>query len=101
MGMIQKQALKHAEDVAERACLIRADDKSLYRLGVSRSRLVQSNDTLNHLRPDECIQRMQDAGRCLRRSLKLKPSEDVERLLVEIKAWLAKNGVHTLFPEYV
>merc|ERR1711933_357177 len=77
--MVRKQALQHAEDVADRACEVWADDQSLYRLGLSRMLLAESENVMTRLRPEESVDQMQDAGRCFRRCLKLKPSEEARQ----------------------
>mmetsp|Transcript_7178 Transcript_7178/g.22271 ORF Transcript_7178/g.22271 Transcript_7178/m.22271 type:complete len:214 (+) Transcript_7178:1-642(+) len=97
----RKQALKQAEESAEKACLLYADDKSLYRLGSARMLNAQGSDPLAWMRPEETIEAMKDAGRCLAKSIKANPNPAAEKRLEEVRSWLAERKVTTLYPEYV
>jgi hypothetical protein len=44
---------------------------------------------------------MKDAGRCFLKALKSRPNAQTEKMLQEVKDWLAQRDVFTLYPEYV
>eukprot|EP00439_Symbiodinium_sp_Y106_P051498 s2815_g6.t2 len=106
----KKQALKQAEDCAEKACLVWCDDKSLFRLGLARMLTAQpSLHVCNGFRskapamwmmPEDNNEIMKDAGRCFQKALKARPSAASQQKLDEVKRWLAERNVTTLYPEY-
>mmetsp|Transcript_1094 Transcript_1094/g.2063 ORF Transcript_1094/g.2063 Transcript_1094/m.2063 type:complete len:202 (+) Transcript_1094:69-674(+) len=98
----KKQALKQAEESAEKACLVWCDDKSLFRLGMARMITAQSAKVeAMWMMPDDNNEVMKDAGRCFLKSLKARPSAASQKMLDEVKAWLAERNVTTLYPEYI
>eukprot|EP00408_Alexandrium_pacificum_P012745 CAMPEP_0171225764 /NCGR_PEP_ID=MMETSP0790-20130122/36974_1 /TAXON_ID=2925 /ORGANISM="Alexandrium catenella, Strain OF101" /LENGTH=217 /DNA_ID=CAMNT_0011691805 /DNA_START=117 /DNA_END=770 /DNA_ORIENTATION=+ len=98
----RKQALKQAEESAEKACVLYADEISLFNLGSARFQLCRSgNDPLTWMRPEDAIDNMKEAGRCFLKSMKAKHTEKAQKSLEEVKAWLKSKNVTSLFPEYV
>eukprot|EP00930_Biecheleria_cincta_P023492 TRINITY_DN16972_c0_g1_i2.p1 TRINITY_DN16972_c0_g1~~TRINITY_DN16972_c0_g1_i2.p1 ORF type:complete len:209 (+),score=49.74 TRINITY_DN16972_c0_g1_i2:109-735(+) len=98
----KKQALKQAEEVAEKACLIWADDRSLYRLGLARMLSAQGAKVeAMWMMPEDNNEIMKDAGRCFLKSLKTKPSSGAQQRLDEVKRWLLERNVTSLYPEYI
>lgn len=103
-GWFKKQALEQAEDCAVKACNLHVDEKSLYRLGLARMHLtlLEEGEANFLLEPaEDRIEKMQDAGRCLQKSVKVSSTPSAETKLKEVRDWLAQRGVRTLFPEYV
>lgn len=115
---VRRQALQQAEESAEKACLVWADEKSLLRLGFARmlaaeeaargpaagdawrSELLWEADDVSPLRRDP-IETMKCAGRCFLKSIQAHKTEAAERHLAQVRAWLADRKVQNLFPDYV
>ena len=98
----KRQALKQAEECAEKACLVWCDDRSLFRLGLARMLTAQTArvEALWVMKEDN-NEVMKDAGRCFLKALKSRPNAQTEKMLQEVKDWLAQRDVFTLYPEYV
>mmetsp|Transcript_19554 Transcript_19554/g.49513 ORF Transcript_19554/g.49513 Transcript_19554/m.49513 type:complete len:215 (+) Transcript_19554:87-731(+) len=99
----RRQCLKEAEEVAEKACLVWADEKTLLRLGLARKRMAEMKGAgpESWLHKDETIFIMQDAGRCFIKSLRAHRTDAAEGALREVRAWLSERDVTSIFPAYV
>eukprot|EP00443_Scrippsiella_acuminata_P080886 CAMPEP_0115484036 /NCGR_PEP_ID=MMETSP0271-20121206/59169_1 /TAXON_ID=71861 /ORGANISM="Scrippsiella trochoidea, Strain CCMP3099" /LENGTH=193 /DNA_ID=CAMNT_0002911915 /DNA_START=57 /DNA_END=638 /DNA_ORIENTATION=+ len=99
----QRQAINQAEEFAEKACLVWADEKTLTCLGVARMLIAEekAEGPRAFLLSEEAVQDMQDAGRCFMKSIRACKTEVAEGKLREVKDWLAEKGVDYLFPQYV
>ncbi|CAK9046827.1 unnamed protein product [Durusdinium trenchii] len=98
----KRQALKQAEECAEKACLVWCDDRSLYRLGLARKLTAESAkaETFLVLKEDS-NEIMKDAGRCFLKALRARPNAQTQKALDEVKDWLPRRDVFSLYPEYV
>ncbi len=98
----KRQAFKQAEECAEKACLVWCDDRSLFRLGLARMLTAQAArvEALWVMKEDN-NEIMKDAGRCFLKALKARPNTQTQKMLNEVKDWLAQRDVFTLYPEYV
>ncbi|CAJ1392798.1 unnamed protein product [Effrenium voratum] len=98
----KRQAVKQAEECAEKACLVWCDDRSLFRLGLARKMTAESArvEAMWVMKEDN-NEIMKDAGRCFLKAMKARPNPQTQKMLDEVKDFLAQRDVFSLYPEYV